>query len=65
MSIFGNDKENSRWYFIQQQFRAQLAHDLWWLVLAVWLIMICETGSFDDDPADFSVFNVIFEVVSG
>jgi Trk-type K+ transport system membrane component len=57
--------EGSRWYFVQQQFRAQLAHDLWWLVLAVWLIVIIETGQFDSDPAAFSVFNVLFEVVSG
>lgn len=54
-----------RTYFIQQQLRAQLAHDLWWLVLAIWLIMIIEGGQFERDPATFSVFNVIFEVVSG
>ncbi|KAF2100202.1 TrkH-domain-containing protein, partial [Rhizodiscina lignyota] len=52
-------------YFVQQQLRAQLAHDLWWLVLAIWLITIIEGGQFERDPADFSVFNVIFEVVSG
>jgi len=52
-------------YFIQQQLRAQLAHDLWWLVLAVWLISIIENSQFVDNPAVFSVFNIIFEVVSG
>lgn len=52
-------------YFIQQQLRAQLAHDLWWLVLAVWLISIIENSQFVDDPTVFSVFNIIFEVVSG
>jgi len=52
-------------YFIQQQLRAQLAHDLWWLVLAVWLIMIIENSQFVANPSVFSVFNVIFEVVSG
>ncbi|KAG9945340.1 TrkH-domain-containing protein, partial [Aureobasidium melanogenum] len=51
-------------YFIQQQLRAQLAHDAWWIVLAVFLIMIIEGGQFERDPVDFSVFNVIFEVVS-
>jgi Trk-type K+ transport system membrane component len=57
--------EGSRWYFVQQQLRAQLAHDLWWLVLAVFLIMIVEGSNFERDPATFSVFNVIFEIVSG
>ena len=52
-------------YFVQQQLRAQLAHDIWWLVLAVWLIVIIENQQFVENPAVFSVFNVIFEVVSG
>lgn len=52
-------------YFVQQQLRAQLAHDIWWLVIAVWLIMIIENTQFEENPAVFSVFNVIFEVVSG
>lgn len=59
------ETENSRRYFLKQQLRAQVAHDLWWLVLAVWLIMIIESGKFESSPGDFSVFNVIFEVVSG
>jgi Trk-type K+ transport system membrane component len=58
-------KESSGRYFLKQQIRAQLAHDLWWLVLAIWLIMIVEAGNFEGDPALFSVFNVIFETVSG
>lgn len=52
-------------YFLQQQLRAQLAHDLWWLVLAVFIIMIIEGSQFERDPTNFSVFNVIFETVSG
>jgi Trk-type K+ transport system membrane component len=52
-------------YFIQQQLRAQLSHDLWWLALAVWLIAIIENSQFVANPAVFSVFNIIFEVVSG
>ncbi|GME23272.1 Cation transporter [Neofusicoccum parvum] len=57
--------EQTKGYFVQQQLRAQLAHDLWWLVLAVFVIMIIEGGQFERDPANFSVFNVIFETVSG
>lgn len=54
----------SRGYFIRQQLRGQLAHDLWWIVLAVLFIMITETGQFERDPITYSVFNVIFEVIS-
>jgi Trk-type K+ transport system membrane component len=57
--------ESSRRYFVQQQLRAQLAHDLWWLGLAIFLIMIVEGNSFESNPAVYSVFNVIFETVSG
>ncbi|KAK3079949.1 hypothetical protein LTS18_003525, partial [Coniosporium uncinatum] len=42
-----------------------LAHDVWWLVLAIFLISIIEGSQFERDPATFSVFNIIFEVVSG
>jgi Trk-type K+ transport system membrane component len=62
---FGGPASNHRGVFVQQQLRAQLAHDLWWLVLAVFLIMIIEGKQFQANPAVFSVFNVIFEVVSG
>ncbi|KAF2139867.1 uncharacterized protein K452DRAFT_231520 [Aplosporella prunicola CBS 121167] len=57
--------EQTKSYFVRQQLRAQLAHDLWWLVLAVFVIMIIEGSQFERDPATFSVFNVLFETVSG
>lgn len=53
-----------RLVFINQQIRSQLAHDLWWLALAVFAITTIETGHFLEDPLTFNVFNVIFEVVS-
>ncbi|MCJ1380624.1 hypothetical protein MMC17_003732 [Xylographa soralifera] len=53
-----------RGYFIRQQLRGQLAHDLWWIVLAVLFITIAETGQFEDDPINYSVFNILFEVIS-
>ena len=55
----------SRGYFVRQQLRGQLAHDLWWIVLAILFITITETSQFERDPVSYSVFNVIFEVVSG
>ncbi|KAI9856393.1 MAG: hypothetical protein M1824_005431 [Vezdaea acicularis] len=51
-------------HFVEQQLRLQLAHDLWALVLAVLFITIIETGSFEAQPDTYSVFNIIFEVVS-
>ncbi|KAL7620596.1 hypothetical protein AAE478_009591 [Parahypoxylon ruwenzoriense] len=59
-----NKLEESRISFISHQIRGQLSHDLWWLVLAVLLIVIIETKHFIEDPVTFSVFNVVFEVVS-
>src|SRR5439155_728312 len=41
-----------------------LAHDLWWIVLAVIFITIVETSQFERDPVTYSVFNVIFETIS-
>jgi Trk-type K+ transport system membrane component len=55
----------TRSYFIHQQLHGQLAHDLSWLCVAVLLIVCVEVGSFEHDPITFSVFNVVFEVVSG
>jgi Trk-type K+ transport system membrane component len=57
-------EDSSRVNFISQQIRGQLAHDLWWLVLAVLLIVLIETSHFMDDPVTYSVFNVLFEGVS-
>ncbi|KAI1077582.1 TrkH-domain-containing protein [Whalleya microplaca] len=59
-----NSQQESRISFISHQIRGQLSHDLWWLVLAVLIIMIIETKHFIDDPVTYSVFNVVFEVVS-
>lgn len=51
-------------YFVKQQLRGQLAHDLWWLMLSILFITTIETSNFERDPITYSVFNVAFEVVS-
>ena len=61
----GAAAKESNSHFVRQQLRAQLAHDAWWIVLALFLIMIIEGSQFNADPATFSVFNFIFEIVSG
>ena len=53
--------EESRVSFVSQQIRGQLAHDLWWLVLAVFIIAIIETSHF---LLTYGLFNILFEVVS-
>ena len=55
----------SRAYFIRQQMRGQLAHDLSWLAVAILLIVCIESDNFNRDPITYSVFNVMLEVVSG
>ncbi|KAI1500177.1 cation transport protein-domain-containing protein [Biscogniauxia marginata] len=62
--IHGGEAEESRISFISHQIRGQLSHDLWWLVLAVLVIVTIETRHFLEDPVTYSVFNVVFEVVS-
>jgi Trk-type K+ transport system membrane component len=57
------DEKPGRVNFTNQQIRSQLAHDLWWLALAVLLITIIETKHFLEDPVIFNVFGVLFEVV--
>ncbi|KAJ5614766.1 hypothetical protein N7528_008420 [Penicillium herquei] len=56
--------ETSRGYFVHQQLRSQLSHDLWWIALAVLFIAIAESSHFNKQPVAFSTFNIIFEVVS-
>jgi Trk-type K+ transport system membrane component len=50
--------------FISQQIRGQLAHDIWWLALATFVITVIEASHFTRDPVAYSVFNIIFEVIS-
>ncbi|RMZ45940.1 hypothetical protein AFCA_001194 [Aspergillus flavus] len=56
--------EVSRSYFVHQQLRSQLSHDIWWIALAVLFISIAESPNFNRDPVSYSTFNIIFEVVS-
>ncbi|KAK5171315.1 uncharacterized protein LTR77_004459 [Saxophila tyrrhenica] len=56
--------QESNSHFARQQLRAQLAHDTWYIVLALFLLVIIEADKFKKNPLVFSVFNFIFEVVS-
>ncbi|KAL4893678.1 putative cation transporter [Aspergillus ambiguus] len=56
--------ESSRSYFVHQQLRSQLSHDIWWIALGVLFISIAESPNYSKDPVGYSTFNIIFEVVS-
>lgn len=60
-----DENNTSRSYFVRQQLRSQLSHDLWWICLAVLFITIAEAPHFTNDPVSYSTFNIIFEVISG
>lgn len=63
-TVHAGRKAWSRGDFVRQQLHGQLGHDLWWLALAILLIAIVETKQELDNPVAFSIFNIIFEVVS-
>ncbi|KAI1802901.1 TrkH-domain-containing protein [Daldinia bambusicola] len=50
---------------VSQQVRGQLSHDVWWIALMLFVITLIETSHSLGDPVTFSVFNILFEIVSG
>lgn len=44
--------------------RSQLSHDVWWVALAFFLVTVIETAHTLEDPAAYSLFNILFEIVS-
>jgi len=53
--------------FLAYHIRKQLSYDLWWLFFAVWVICIVERAQLQDPSKStwFTIFSVMFEVVSG
>lgn len=50
---------------VSQHLRGQLSHDIWFIALALFLITLIETSHSIEDPTSYSVFNFLFEIVSG
>ena len=50
---------------VSQHLRGQLSHDIWFIALALLLITLIETSHSIVDPTSYSVFNFLFEIVSG
>lgn len=59
-----NTKHEGEVDLVSQHVRSQLSHDVWWIALATFLITIIETKHSIIDPETYSVFNMMFEVVS-
>jgi potassium uptake Trk family protein len=49
---------------ISQQVRGQLSHDVWWIAFALFLVTLIETHHSIEDPRTYSVFTILFEIVS-
>ncbi|SCV68413.1 BQ2448_534 [Microbotryum intermedium] len=59
------EKSHSASQYISYHARKQLAFDMWWLVLAVWLICIIERRLIGDvDYPEVTIFTIMFEVAS-
>lgn len=50
---------------VSQHLRGQLSHDIWAIAFALFLITLIETSHSIADPRSYSVFNFLFEIVSG
>ncbi|WFD00226.1 hypothetical protein MYAM1_002974 [Malassezia yamatoensis] len=62
-----NDQGYAVWgRFLSEQVRRQVAFDLWWIALALWIVLIAEKshiGDFANFP-NFTVFTVTYEMIS-
>ncbi|KAF9875452.1 hypothetical protein CkaCkLH20_07272 [Colletotrichum karsti] len=50
---------------VSQHLRGQLSHDIWAIAFALFLVTLIETSHSITDPRSYSVFNFLFEIVSG
>ena len=52
--------------FLADQVRRQLAFDLWWIALAVWIVLIAEQGKIEDRERypNLTVFTILYEMIS-
>ncbi|KAL4400440.1 high-affinity potassium ion transmembrane transporter [Malassezia pachydermatis] len=51
--------------FLSSHIRHQLAYDLWWLVVALWIVLMADRGRITSlDNPNLTVFGVIYEIIS-
>lgn len=59
-----DDVENSTKTFIGTHLRNQLSFDLWFIFLGLFIICIAEGGKLNNQDVRFSVFSILFEIIS-
>lgn len=59
-----DDDDNTPKTFVSSHLRRQLSHDFWFLSLGIFIICICEGGKLNKGDPDYTIFAVMFEVVS-
>ncbi|PKI85887.1 Trk1p [Malassezia vespertilionis] len=62
----GSDGDAVWGRFLSEQMRRQVAYDLWWIALAIWIVCIAEKSKLQDNETYpyISIFTVIYELVS-
>lgn len=57
-----NDEDVSS--FVVTHIRRQLSYDLWFVILALFIICICEGNRLDNGDIHYTPFDILFEIVS-
>ncbi|GMF70907.1 unnamed protein product [[Candida] boidinii] len=55
---------SSRFSFVNYHLGKQLSFDLWFVVLMIFIICICERKGLRDGDPNFNIFSITFEIVS-
>ncbi|WFC95868.1 hypothetical protein MBRA1_002522 [Malassezia brasiliensis] len=52
--------------FLAEQMRRQLAFDLWWIAIAVWIVLIVEQAKIEEQEKypNLTVFTILYEMIS-
>lgn len=51
--------------FLSVHMRKQLAYDLWWLILVIWIVCLAEKSKIDSNHfSSMTIFNIVYEEVS-
>lgn len=58
------DEERTPQSFIGAHLRNQLSFDLWFIFLGLFIICIAEGGRLNSEPLNFSIFKILFEIIS-
>lgn len=63
----GNGQGRAVWgRFLPEQVRRQVAYDLWWIALALWIVLIAEQSKLENEGQfpNLTIFTVLYEMIS-